>query len=243
MKGLNWQGQGVVMPRASWQVEAWRRRRGFSILELLIVVGILAAISAVAIPMLFSSGGRSSSAEDVVDVIDAAVAEARAKSARTGSSASVKLREDEGGLIRVVVAGATSRGSSRDGGPGALSSPSSGGVSDRSDVLVGVIRQSRVRPSTGKGDPASVPGKGSTVAGGIGHSGTGSEVMEDRTLVVLTPDGAVHPAGSAHVRLGSSGESVSLSVDEFGGVLLGMSGPPEELTPSPSRRTTGSSGG
>lgn len=225
------------------RMDARQSRPGLSIVELLVVVAILVAVSAIAVPMLLSGGSRSSSAEDVVDVIDAAVAEARSKSARTGSSASVKLREDDAGLIRVVVAESALRSSSRDGDTGAGAAGSAGGLGGKKDVLVGVIRQSKVRHA-GSGVQASGSARNRVSDVGVDRGpGSGSGVMEERTLVVLTPDGAVHPAESARVRLGVSGESVSLSVDEFGGVLLGMSGPPDDVTSNPSRRTTGPSGG
>lgn len=180
----------------------WRFARGFTLIELLVVIAIMIALTALVLPGMYSRAG-SSSEEDVVDVVDAAVLQAKARSARTGQTAAVCMREEPDGSIRVLVTAGP--------GPSSIDGERASEQARAKDQTVGVIRQSKVRLA-GSTEKAGV--EGTDGREGASSDGGGSE--GETMLAIMTPDGAVHPAQSSGVRLGDRGENHTVAVDGFG---------------------------
>jgi prepilin-type N-terminal cleavage/methylation domain-containing protein len=169
--------------------------RGFTLIEIVVVLVIIAALAALVLPAM-TRGAGCSSRDDVTDLLDAAVAEARARSAKKGSAVSIRLRDDESGGVLVVVAD----GAASAAEPAVDGEPQDKGAGD--ELVIGKIRQSA-------GDPE--PAEAGSAA-------------RDTSLAIVTPDGAVHPGDAAQVRVGSEGDRCRVTLDSFGGVHVGGRG-------------------
>lgn len=169
--------------------------RGFTLIEIVVVLVIIAALAALVLPTMTRGAGYSSR-DDVTDLLDAAVAEARALSAKKGSAVSIRLRDDESGGVLVVVAD----GAALAEEPATDADPPDTSAAD--ELVIGRIRQSPEKPEAAEGGSAP----------------------RETSLAIVTPDGTVHPGDPAQVRVGSEGDPCKVTLDSFGGVHVGERG-------------------
>ncbi len=186
--------------RAAWGWAGLGRWAGFTLIEIMIAVVIVVAIGALVLPML-ADRARTSSAEDVSDVMEAAVAEATVRSARTGASSAIVLRPAAGDRMEVLVSDVAS---GREGAGAA----GDAGRSVARAVVTEVIGEFKLGHA-----PLSAEGKG-------GGERPGAEAAASTTIVLVAPDGTLHPVGEGAVRIGPGSTMHAVRVDEFGVVKV-----------------------